>query len=47
MNRIFVLADIHGNWRLIRDFNIRLVEKLDETDTIILLGDTGANYFFQ
>lgn len=46
MNRIFVLADIHGDWRRIRDLNIRIIKKLDETDTIVLLGDTGANYFF-
>ena len=46
MDRIFVLADIHGDWRHIRDLNIRLTEKLDEKDTIILLGDTGTNFFF-
>lgn len=46
MNRIFMLADIHGDWRHIRDLNIRLIKKLDETDIIILLGDTGVNYFF-
>lgn len=46
MNRIFILADIHGDWRHIRNLNNRLVEKLDKTDTIILLGDTGVNYFF-
>lgn len=45
MNRIFLLGDIHGDWRPIAELNNRLVDKLDETDIIILLGDVGANYF--
>lgn len=45
MNRIFLLADVHGNWKNIRDFNIRLIHKLDESDVIIILGDFGANFF--
>ena len=46
MNKIYMLADLHGDWRHISALNTRLKEKLDETDTIILLGDTGINFFF-
>jgi len=45
MNRIFLLGDIHGRWQSIKDLNTRLVKKLDDTDTIILLGDAGLNYY--
>lgn len=45
MNRIFLLGDIHGIWQPIRNLNTRLVKKLDDTDTIILLGDAGLNYY--
>lgn len=45
MNRIFLLGDIHGRWQPIRDLNTRLIKKFDDTDTIILLGDSGLNYY--
>lgn len=45
MNRIFLLADLHGSYKPIRDLNVRLIKKLDETDTIIILGDAGLNFF--
>lgn len=45
MNRIFLLADLHGSYKPIRDLNVRLINKLDETDTIIILGDAGLNFF--
>lgn len=50
MNKVFVLGDIHGRFQPIRDFctymNSKKSTKLDPTDTIILLGDVGANFFF-
>lgn len=50
MNKIYMMADIHGRKNPIRDFYNRIKEKEgispDKTDTMILLGDTGANYFF-
>ena len=45
MNRIFLLADLHGSYKPIRDLNVRLIKKLDKTDTIIILGDAGLNFF--
>lgn len=49
MSRIYMMADIHGKKNPIRDFyNRRLAEGIrpNSTDTIILLGDSGLNYFF-
>lgn len=45
-NRVLALGDIHGDWRPIRDLNKRTFWQFDETDTIILLGDAGLNYYF-
>lgn len=45
MNKIYILADIHGSWMPIEDLNNRLEEKLTSTDTIIILGDAGVNYY--
>ena len=45
MNKAWVIGDIHGNWKYVRDFLIRINHKYDETDTLILLGDACFNYF--
>ena len=46
MDRVYLISDIHGDWRPIRDFLNRIDNKYDNTDTIIILGDAGLNYFF-
>lgn len=48
-DNIFALADIHGKWQPIRDFHLanKLKYKLDtKKNVMILLGDSGLNYFF-
>lgn len=40
---IYYTGDIHGNPREIVQFCDR--HKLTEQDTLVLLGDVGANYF--
>jgi 3-oxoacid CoA-transferase subunit A len=51
-NKIFLLGDIHGDFQPVRDFcaymnSIPNVDKrIHEGDTLILLGDVGANFFF-
>lgn len=53
-NRVYVMGDIHGDCRPIRDFYLRNKIKFnksnnksfDGTDTMILLGDAGLNFFF-
>ena len=51
-NRVYIIGDIHGDCRHIRDFYSRNKIKFnknnksfDGTDTMILLGDAGLNYF--
>lgn len=48
MGRVFAMGDIHGSWKPIRDLQTYLnsSKPLNEQDTIILLGDVGANFFF-
>lgn len=52
MNKVYILGDIHGNWKPIRDFYTYMNstfnenKKLTKKDTLILLGDFGANFFF-
>lgn len=50
MNKIYMMADIHGRKNPIRDFYNRIKEKEGirptGTDTMILLGDSQLNYFF-
>ena len=49
MNRIFALADLHGESKWLRKFKNYMEtigQPLDSTDTIVLLGDTGLNFFF-
>ena len=45
---IYMTADIHGDFRPIRDFikKINNIKKLTKNDTIILLGDSGLQFFF-
>ena len=48
-DNIFALADIHGKWQPLRDFYLanKLKYKLeDKKNVMILLGDSGLNYFF-
>lgn len=48
-DNIFALGDIHGKWQPIRDFHLtnKLKYKLDtKKNVMILLGDSGLNYFF-
>lgn len=45
MNRIFVMGDIHGDFRHVRSLYDFLIDKPDSTDTLILLGDMGGNFF--
>lgn len=48
MNQVFILGDLHGSFEpienLIKSLALRGYE-IDSTDTIILLGDVGANFF--
>ena len=45
---IYMTADIHGDFRSIRDFikKINNIKKLTKNDVIILLGDSGLQFFF-
>lgn len=48
MNKILVMGDIHGDFRPVRDLHLRLSdnEEYNEVNkTLILLGDSGANYY--
>lgn len=47
-NRVFLMGDIHGKFQPIRDFVLRKKTRInfDGTDTMVLLGDAGLNYFF-
>ena len=49
MNKIFAIGDIHGDFKPIRKFyNYLKINKQepDNSDTLICLGDFGANFFF-
>lgn len=47
---VFILGDIHGDHKPIRDLQLRLNTSVkgfyDQTNYLICLGDFGANYFF-
>ena len=49
-NRVYVFGDLHGSYHPVRDFYNRYKDSpgfnFDGTDTIILLGDAGLNYYF-
>ena len=48
MIKTYCMSDIHCRWQYVRDFVLRnkIKEKFTkDTHTLILLGDTGANYF--
>lgn len=48
MNKILMTADMHGSWKPIRDLYETMLKKqpLTEDDVLIILGDFGANFFF-
>lgn len=49
MNKIYIMGDIHGSFKPIRDFHMRhnTNKEYNIADkTIILLGDAGLNFFF-
>lgn len=48
MNKIFLLGDIHGDWRQIHRIYHQNKEKISQYDNniLILLGDAGLNFFF-
>ena len=48
MSKILMTADVHGSWGPIRDLYENMLKKqpLTEDDVLIILGDFGANFFF-
>ena len=48
MSKVYAMSDVHGKWQFVRDFILRnkMTENFTKEDTLILLGDTGANFFF-
>lgn len=49
IGKIYVMGDIHGSFKPIRDFHLRhnTNKEYNEADkTMILLGDAGLNFFF-
>jgi 3-oxoacid CoA-transferase subunit A len=50
MNKFYFMADFHGSSEPIENLKNRLAANaipLDETDTVVVLGDLGANYYGQ
>ncbi len=49
-NKIYVIGDLHGSYHPIKHFYEKYKDNpdfnFDGTDTIILLGDAGLNYYF-
>lgn len=43
---IYIMGDIHGSFKPVRDFLLRTSSIKDEPKTLILLGDAGLNFFF-
>ena len=48
MNKILMCGDLHGDWKPIRNLCQTMLKKhpLTENDVLIILGDFGANFFF-
>lgn len=46
MGKIWIMGDIHGDFKPIRDFSYWNLNRQTEDDVIILLGDVGLNFFF-
>ena len=48
MSKILMTADVHGSWKPVRDLYETMFKKqpLTEDDVLIILGDFGANFFF-
>lgn len=49
MGKFYFIGDIHGDWRPVRNLNMRIKERdgegLTDEDTVVLLGDAGLNFF--
>lgn len=45
-NNIYVIGDLHGTYQPVRDFYQRNQEIIHTGDTLICLGDFGAQFFF-
>lgn len=43
MNKVYLMGDIHGKIQPIRDFVNK--ESIEKGDTLVLLGDSGLNFF--
>ena len=48
MNKVLMCGDLHGDWKPIRNLYQTMLKKhpLTENDVLIILGDFGANFFF-
>ena len=48
MNKILMCGDLHGDWRPVKNLYQTMLKKqpLTENDVLIVLGDFGANFFF-
>lgn len=48
MSKILIIGDLHGGWKPVRDLYQNMLNKqpLTENDVLIVLGDFGANFFF-
>ena len=48
MNKILICGDLHGDWRPVKNLYQTMLKKqpLTENDVLIVLGDFGANFFF-
>ena len=47
MSKVYLIGDLHGDFRPVRDLYNRNKEMFDkEENTLICLGDFGANFFF-
>ena len=45
MSKIYIMGDVHGSFKPIREFYNSLIEKPEEGDVLILLGDFGGNFY--
>lgn len=45
MTNFYIIADLHGSWKPIRDFVARTPQLYKQDNILIILGDSGFNYF--
>lgn len=45
MSKIYMMGDVHGSHKPIRDFYNYLIKKPQEGDVLIMLGDFGGNFY--